>query len=163
MANASHFCGIERTLNEIDSSTMPALQLVQTHNDYFSSLSSGLLVQQINAKIPQNSSLNHASIKFGAAILKGPLFHKRVLAMQKFKMAVFFPRWLPFIGQLPHFREYMGVTDAFSMVSNPIQSPICSSIKVIFVTLAITSAKTKMASNMAAKSSINLISATIQC
>ena len=35
------------------------------------------LVQQINANIPQKSSLNHASIKFGTDILKGPLFHKK--------------------------------------------------------------------------------------
>ena len=38
----------------------------------------------------------------------------------------------------------MGVTDAFSLVSNPIQSPICSFNKVIFVTFAIPSTKTKM-------------------
>ena len=47
--------------------------------------------------------------------------------------------------------ESMGVTDTFSMVSNLIQSPICSSSKVIFVTLAIPSTKTKMVSSMAAK------------
>ena len=50
----------------------------------------------------------------------------------------------------------MGVTDAFSMVFNPIQSPVCFS-KDIFVTLAIPSIKTKMVSSMGAKSSINLI------
>ena len=55
----------------------------------------------------------------------------------------------------------MGVTDAFSMASNPIQSPICSPSKVIFVTLAIPSTKTKMAFNITAKSSINLISAAV--
>ena len=47
----------------------------------------GWLVQQMKAKIPQNSSHNHASIKFGTDILKGPLFHKRAIATQKFKMA----------------------------------------------------------------------------
>ena len=35
----------------------------------------------------------------------------------------------------------IGVTDAFSMVSNPIQSPICSSSNGIFVTFAIPSTK----------------------
>ena len=45
MADASHFCGIERTLNEIDSSTMSAQQLMQTHNDYFSTLPSGLCTE----------------------------------------------------------------------------------------------------------------------
>ena len=58
--------------------------------------------------------------------------------------------------------EIIGVTDAFSLVSYPIQSPICSSSKFIFATLTIPKTKIKMASNMAAKSSINLISVAIQ-
>ena len=40
--DATHLRNIERTLNEIDSSAMTARQLVQTHNDYFSSVSSEL-------------------------------------------------------------------------------------------------------------------------
>ena len=82
--------------------------------------------------------LNHASIKFGKDILKEPLFHKRVLAMQKFKMAAFFQDGCHPLANCLIFKN-MGVTDAFSMVSNPIQPPICSSSKVIFVTLAIPS------------------------
>ena len=50
------------------------------------------LPQQIRAKLPQNNSLNHTSIKFGTDILEGPLFHKRALATQKFKMAAFFSK-----------------------------------------------------------------------
>ena len=46
------------------------------------------------------------------------------------------------------------LADAFSMVSNPIQSPICCSCKVNLLKLAIPSIKAKMA----AKSSSNLIS-----
>ena len=34
VADASHFHGIEQTLNEIDASTVSAWQLGQTHNDY---------------------------------------------------------------------------------------------------------------------------------
>ena len=111
-------------------------------------------------KIPQNSLLNHASIKFGTDILKGPLFHKKALAMPKFKMAAFFQDGCHSLASCLIFAN-MGATDAFSMVSNPIQPPICSSSIVIFVTLAIPSTKTKMASNMVAKSIINLISAAV--
>ena len=50
------------------------------------------IVQQINAKMPQNSSLNYTSIKFGTDIFKRPLFHKRALATQKFKMVAFFSK-----------------------------------------------------------------------
>ena len=35
VADALHFHDIERTLNEINSSTMSAWQLVYAHNDYF--------------------------------------------------------------------------------------------------------------------------------
>ena len=44
-AIASHFHGIERTLSEIDLSTMSAWQIVQTHNDYISPLSSELCTE----------------------------------------------------------------------------------------------------------------------
>ena len=45
MADASHFSGIELTLNEMDSSTRSAGKLVQTHNDYFRSLTLNFALQ----------------------------------------------------------------------------------------------------------------------
>ena len=57
VADASLFHNIEQTLNETDSSIMSAQQLVQTHYDYFSSLSSKLC-NEIDKDIIIRGTLN---------------------------------------------------------------------------------------------------------
>ena len=66
------------------------------------------VVQQINAKIPKNSSLNHASIKFGTDIHKGPLFHKSDVSYAKIQDDCLFSKMavIHWPVSLPHFREY---------------------------------------------------------